>query len=298
MEIRVLRYVLALAEEQHFGRAAARVHVAQSALSEQLKRLETELGVRLFNRSTRRVTITEAGERFVGHARSIVASADRAAADMRAVADGHAGSVSVGFVGTATYDVLPRVAHRVRTDLPDIDLTLRGELLNPALLTSLSSGDLDLALVRPSGALPPGLVVEHLRAEQLVAVIPTSHPLARRRQIALELLAEEDFVIHPSSEQSSIHQHVLSACAHAGFVPRSTLEVGETATLAVFVAAGLGVALVPAPVRSLRLDGVAYVDLASTVTVDLALARRGSDLSPATAAVAATIRRSVVDTGA
>ncbi|WP_134765201.1 LysR family transcriptional regulator [Nocardioides sp. 1609] len=293
MEIRVLRHVLVLAEEQHFGRAAARAHLAQSALSEQLKRLETELGVRLFDRSTRRVTITEAGERFVRHARSIVASADHATTDMRAVADGRTGAVSVGFVGTATYDVLPRVAHYVRTDMPGIDLTLRGELLNPTLLERLSTNELHLALIRPTCTPPAGLLVEHLRSERLVAVLPDTHPLADRRQIRLELLADEDFVIHPSSEQSSIHQVVLSACARAGFIPRSTLEVRETATLAVFVAAGLGVALVPAPARSLQLDGVAYVDLATRVPIDLALARRNSDHSPATAFVARAIRRCV-----
>lgn len=295
MDIRVLRYVLVLAEEQHFGRAAARAHVAQSALSEQVKKLETELGVRLFDRSTRSVAITGAGSRFVEHARAIVSATDRAAADMRSVAEGRAGSVRVGLVGTATYDVLPLVAHRVREELPGIDLTLRGELLNPALLESVSSGALDLALVRPTGSPPPGLRHQHLRSEPLVAVLPETHPLARRRRLPLALLAEEDFVIHPSGDRSSIHQHVLRACAAAGFSPRSTLEVGETATLVVFVAAGLGVALVPAPVRSLRLDGVAYVDVEPRATIDLALVCRESDRSPATQAVAKVITRCVGD---
>ncbi|GAA1754328.1 LysR family transcriptional regulator [Aeromicrobium alkaliterrae] len=295
MEIRVLRYVLALAEEEHFGRAAVRAGVAQSALSEQLKRLEVELGVRLFDRSTRRVTITAAGKRFVEHARNIVAAADRASSEMRAVANGRVGSVAVGFVGTATYDVLPRVAQRVRAELPGVDLTLRGEQLNPALLTSVASGDLDLALVRPNRTLPAGLLTTHLRSEELVAILPSSHPLASRTKIDLELLADEDFVIHPSGDRSSIHQHVLSACAGAGFSPRSILEVGETATLTVFVAAGLGVALVPAPVRSLHLDGVTYVDLASPTAIDLALVRRDSDRSLATASVAAAIVQCVTD---
>lgn len=284
----MLRYVVALAEEHHFGRAAERCHVAQSALSHQVKQLETELGVRLFDRTTRHVAITAAGTRFVEHARQVVAAAERAAADMRAIAEGRSGAVSVGFVGTATYDVLPRVAHRVRADLPDIDLTLRGELLSPALTAAVAAGDLDLALVRP-GATPAGLDVRHLRTERLVAVLPSTHPLADSSTIDLAQLAGEPFVLHPSGDRSSIHQQVLAACLVAGFTPPSTLEVGETATLAVFVAAGLGVALVPEPVRSLRLDGVTYVDLADPPTVDLVLVSRSGDRSPAVVAVAEAI---------
>lgn len=284
----MLRYVVALAEEHHFGRAAERCHVAQSALSHQVKQLEAELGVRLFDRTTRHVAITAAGTRFVEHARQVVAASERAAADMRAIAEGRSGAVSVGFVGTATYDVLPRVAHRVRADLPDIDLTLRGELLSPALTAAVASGELDLALVR-SGATPSGLDVRPLRTERLLAVLPSTHPLAASPTIDLAALAGEPFVIHPSGDRSSIHQRVLAACLVAGFTPPSTLEVGETATLAVFVAAGLGVALVPEPVRSLRLDGVTYVDLVDPPTVDLLLVSRSGDRSPAVDAVAEAV---------
>jgi DNA-binding transcriptional LysR family regulator len=295
MEIRVLRYVIAVAEEQHFGRAARRAHVAQSALSQQVKQLEGQLGVRLFHRTTRHVAITEAGLSFLEHAHRIVDAADRAAAEMRSLAEGRAGSVSVGFVGTATYDVLPRVAHRVRSELPDVELTLRGELLNPVLLDGLHTGRFDLALIRPGLDTPEGIELHRLRTEKLVAVLPAAHPLAHDDELDLSLLAGESFVMHPSGDQSSIHQHVLTACRQAGFEPPSVTEVGETATLATFVAAGLGVALVPEPVRSLRLDGVVYVDLVDPPTVDLSLARRTTEHSPATVLVAQAIRRCVSD---
>lgn len=293
MELRVLRYVVALAEEQHFGRAAARAHVAQSALSHQVKQLERQLGVVLFDRTTRRVAITREGARFLDHARGIVAAADRAAADMASLAAGRAGAVSVGFVGTATYDVLPRVAQRVRAELPDVELTLRGELLTPALLDGVQGGELDLALVRPGPDPHEVLDLVHLRTERLVAVLPEAHPLAGRARIRLAELASETFVIHPSTERSSMHRHVLAACRAAGFTPHPLVEVGETATVAVFVAAGIGVALVPEPVRSLRLDGVAYVDLVRAPTVDLALATSPTSTSPAVAGVADLVRRSV-----
>lgn len=286
-----MRLFLAVAEERHFGRAAARNHVAQPALSQQIIALEHDLGVRLFERSTRRVEITQAGQRLVEHVRRILEATDLARRDMQAFAAGHAGRVSVGFVGTSTYDVLPKLAHRVHAELPDVDLRLRGELLTPQLLTGLRAGDFDLALVRPQ----PGaeaiadLEVEPLRTEQLLAVLPTSHPEAASPAVDLATLAGEVFVTHPSGARSAMHRTVLDACERAGFAPRM-IEVGETATLAVSVAAGLGVALAPEPVRSLRVDGVVYRPLAVPETVRLLLARRRTDAAPAVGAVADLIR--------
>ncbi|WP_035284352.1 LysR family transcriptional regulator [Actinokineospora spheciospongiae] len=291
MELRVLRYFLALAEEQHFGRAAQRVRVAQPALSQQIKQLEAELGARLFDRSTRRVEATEAGRRFTEHARRILDAVDRAGEDMAALAKGLVGRVSVGFVGTATYDVLPRLSHLVRTRLPGVDLRVRGELLTPDLLDGVACGEFDLALVRPSAREHP-LTVTPLRSERLVAVLPATHPLAAGPDVDLADLADEAFIAHPSGDRSSMHRRVLDACARAGFQPR-VHEVGETATLVVLVAAGLGVALVPEPVRSLGLRGVSYLPLRTEVTVDLLLAAAPDRASIAADRVADLIREAV-----
>jgi DNA-binding transcriptional LysR family regulator len=293
VELRHLRYFLSLAEERHFGRAAARVHVAQPALSQQIKQLERELGVELFRRTTRRVELTDAGRRLEQHARSVLASVERAETDIAMVASGRAGRVSVGFIGTATYDVLPRFARTVRSELPDVDLQLRGELLSPQLLAGLADREYDLVVVRPEPTARPGIDVRPLRSEPLVAVLPAHHRLVRRRRIDLRSLADEAFVMHPSGHRSSIHEQVLRACAHAGFQPTSILEVAETATLVVFVAAGLGVAVVPEPVRSLGLSGVAYVPLTRAPSVDLALALRTDVDSPVVREVAAIVERSV-----
>jgi DNA-binding transcriptional LysR family regulator len=274
MELRHLRSFVMLADERHFGRAAARLHMAQPALSQQIKQLERELGVSLFTRSTRHVEPTEAGQRFGDHARTVLGDVDRASADMELVAAGRAGQVSVGFIGTATYDVLPRVAREVRRRLPDIELKLRGELLSPRLVAGLADRTYDLALLRPDPAQGAELAMRPLRSERLVAVLPVNHPLAGRKRIDLASLANESFVMHPSGHRSSIHGEVLRACAGAGFEPVSMTEVGETATLVVSVAAGLGVALVPEPVRNLGLAGVAYVALTGAPSVELALATR------------------------
>ncbi|HEU5037991.1 MAG TPA: LysR substrate-binding domain-containing protein [Nocardioides sp.] len=288
MDLRHLRSFAVLAEERHFGRAAARLHLAQPALSQQVKQLERELGVELFTRTTRRVEPTEAGLRFAQHARTVLADVDRARDDMTALATGHAGRVSVGFIGTATYDVLPRVAQEVRRELPGVELELRGELLSPQLVAGLADRSFDLALLRPVD----GVEAQVLRSERLVAVLPAAHPLAGRRRIGLARLKDEPFVLHPSGDRSSMHGRVLAACAAAGFEPSPVVEVSETATLVVFVAAGLGVALVPEPVRSLGLEGVSYVALTDAPTVDLALAAR-PDASPAARQVAAIVARCV-----
>ncbi|KWX25296.1 LysR family transcriptional regulator [Mycolicibacterium wolinskyi] len=299
MELRTLRYFLAVAEERHFGRAAARIPVAQPALSQQILALEVALGVKLFDRSTRHVEITAAGRRLVEHARRIVEAADRARAEMTAFAEGKVGQVSVGLVGTATYDLLPRLTRLVRTELPGVDLQVRGELLSPQLLDSLEAGTVDLALVRPLSAEEPvaappaggrGIVLERLRTEELLVVLPSTHPLAGYNVVDLSELRDETFIVHPSSARSFMHHHVLNVCARAGFRP-ALLEVSETATLAVTVAAGLGVAIAPEPVRTLGLDGVAYRRLRHRETVDLLLASRSSPTAPAITAVAAVIRR-------
>nr|WP_296064338.1 LysR substrate-binding domain-containing protein [uncultured Actinoplanes sp.] len=291
MELRHLRSFAALADEQHFGRAATRLHMAQPALSQQIKQLEREFGVELVSRTTRRVQLTEAGRRFAEHARAVLGSVDRASTDMALVASGQAGRVSVGFIGTATYDLLPLTAREVRDALPEVRLDLHGELLSPVLLDGLLDGTYDLVVLRPDGVRRPEADVRILRTERLIAVLPDRHPLAGCPRIDLARLADDPFVMHFSGHRSSMHEHVLAACAAAGFRPRSVMEVGETVTLVVFVAAGLGVALVPEPVRSLALDGVAYAELNDDATVGLALATRAGEASPAVRQVAEIVAR-------
>ncbi|WIM99617.1 LysR substrate-binding domain-containing protein [Actinoplanes oblitus] len=292
MELRHLRSFAALAEERHFGRAAERLHIAQPALSQQIKQLEREFGVELVSRTTRRVELTEAGQRFAEHARAVLGSVERAATDMSMVAAGQAGRVSVGFIGTATYDLLPQATREVRRLLPDVRLELHGELLSPALLDGLLDGTYDLVVLRPDGLIRTEIDVRVLRSERLIAVLPDWHDLADRERIDLSELAADPFVMHFSGHRSSVHEHVLAACAAAGFRPASIMEVGETATLVVFVAAGLGVALVPEAVRSLDLEGVAYVLLTDAPTIDLAIATRSGESSPAVRQVADIVIRS------
>lgn len=293
MEFRHLRSFIVLAQERHFGRAAARLHIAQPALSQQLQQLEREVGTLLVDRSTRRVDLTDAGRLLEERATDVLARIERTAADIALVGAGRSGTVRVGFVGTATYDVLPQLARRVRAEMPDVHLELAGELLAPTLFDAVHDGSLDLAVLRPgAGTVPAGLVVDPLRTEPLVAVLPSTHPHAGAAEVSLTDLGDEVLITHPAGARSMMQPLVLDAWRAAGHDPErlELLEVGETGTLVVFVAAGLGIGLVPASVRALRLDGVAYVPLSGPVPeVPLALAHR-VDPGPAVLRVADVVR--------
>src|SRR6478609_8730337 len=290
MELRHLRYFVAVAEECHFGRAAQRLHIAQPPLSQQIKQLETELGVQLLTRSTRRVDLTPAGEQYLERARSILASVDAARDEAQLIRDGRMGRVTIGFTGSATYELLPSMSRLLRTELPDLELDLRGELLTPSQVAGLVDGTLDIGFLRPPVQVPE-VEVHPLRREPLVVVLPETHAQVGRAQVALADLAEEPFITYPSQHRSVVHDAVLDACQTAGFTPRAT-EVAETSTLVSFVAAGLGVALVPESVQHLRITGAVYRPLADTTpTVELAVATRRGETSPAVQQVLAVARR-------
>lgn len=285
MNVAALHTFVTVAELSSFSRAAERLHLAQPAVSQQIKRLERDIGAELFHRSTRRVRLTAAGELLLPRARSILADVDRAEVAIRRLAAGLSGRVSIGFVGTATYDLLPRVARSVRANLPDIELELHGEQLSPALTEALISRSIDIAVTRDP-APDPQLTVRHLRSEPLVAVLPADHPEAARDVVALASLRDSTFVTHPSGHRSVMYDAVMHACRQAGFLPTEVVEVRETATLVTFVAAGIGVALVPEPVRSLAVEGVAFRGLADiTDSTELVLATRADETSPAVAQV-------------
>jgi DNA-binding transcriptional LysR family regulator len=293
VELRHLRAFVAVAEERHFGRAADRLHMAQPPLSQQIRRLEAELGVPLLHRTTRRVDLAPAGRLLLERAREILAAADAAVEDARRAAHGEVGRLAVGFTGSATYALLPSLATALRDALPGVELELRGEMLTPAQVAGLQDGTLDLGLLRPP--VPRGdLVVEVVRREPLVAVLPAGHALAAHESVPVERLAGEPFIAYPSHFRSTLHDAVEDACAAHGFMPAVALEVSETATLVSFVAAGIGVSLVPASVTRFTVAGAVYRPLAGDRThVELALAHRRGDDAPVLARALAVVRRAL-----
>ncbi len=293
MELRHLRYFVAVAEECHFGRAAQRLHIAQPPLSQQIKQLEGDLGVQLLTRSTRKVDLTPAGAKYLEHARAILAAVDQAGEDAARVAAGEMGRLAIGFTGSATYDLLPRLARTLDEEFPDLQLDLRGEMLTPAQVAALRDRTLDIAFLRPP-VRDPSLDVRILRREPLIAVLPAAHRLAEGTSVRLRDLQQDRFITYPSQHRSVVYEAIVDACQHAGFTPRHTLEVTETSTLVVFVAAGLGVALVPASVQHLRVTGAVYLPLAGTTEeVELAVVTRAQDESPQVGRVLSRIHQLV-----
>jgi DNA-binding transcriptional LysR family regulator len=291
MELRHLRYFVAVAEERHFGRAAERLHMAQPPLSQQIRRLEDELGVTLLRRTTRRVDLTDAGAAYLEKVRLILSAVDEAGVEAQRVQAGLSGRLSVGCVGSATYSLLPALARTLREERPGLDVTFRGEMLVPEQVAALHAGEIDLALLRPPLE-ESGLTVLHLRTERLIVVLPEAHRLSRRRRLRVPDLRDEDLVLHPSRGGSTMHGLVTELCRKSGFSPRVRHEVRETSTLLTFVAAGLGLAVVPETVAALGVPGTVHRPLEAThARVDLAAATRSDEGSSGVAAALEVLER-------
>lgn len=278
--LRLLHYFVVVAEERHFGRAAERLHMAQPPLSQQIRRLEAELGFQLFDRTTRRVDLTDAGAAYLERARAILTSVDTAADEARRVAAGVVGHLTIGCVGSATYSLLPALSRRLAHDLPGVDFAFRGEMLVSDQIDALRAGTIDVALLRPPVA-DGTLAVSTLREDRLVVAVPVGHRLAAQDTLRMSDLAETDLIVHSANRRSAMYDVVRRLFTEADLAPRIRHEVGETSTMITLVAGGLGVAIVPHPVSALALDGVTYRPLASpTTSVGLAVAHRADRDEP------------------
>lgn len=279
MELRHLRYFVAVAEELHFGRAAKRLHIAQPPLSQQIRQLETELGAALLTRTTRKVELTPAGASYLENARQILARVDRANDEVERIADGRSGRLRIGFVGSASYKYLPKITRALTIEMPGVELELTSEMLTPAQVEALDEGTIDIGLLRPP-VRSMDVTMEIVHSEPLLALLYDGHPQATRSAVALGELADDTFVTYPSRHRSVVYEAAFDACRSAGFEPGHTVEVAETSTMVAFVAAGVGVALVPESVQHLGVKGAAFRPLDDADTqVDLALStRRGNQV--------------------
>jgi DNA-binding transcriptional LysR family regulator len=277
MELRHLRYFLAVAEELHFGRAASRVHIAQPPLSQQIRKLEQELGVDLFSRTKRRVALTPAGQAFLEEARLVLAQAERAVRTARRAGRGEIGQLAIGFVPSADLDVLPRVLRAWRARYPHVEIELHS-LLPAAQVEALRDGRIHVGFVRVPVD-DGGLVVESIQREPLLAVLPRGHRLARAQRVRLADLAPDTMILFPRRDSPGYYDVFISACRRAGFTPRVMHPGSMQANLAL-VSAGLGVTLMPSSIRSLRRSGVVYRPLAPPVPhVEMAVAYRRDERS-------------------
>jgi DNA-binding transcriptional LysR family regulator len=284
MDLRHLRYFAAVADTCHFGQAAQQLHVAQPALSYAIRQLEAELDVTLFNRTTRQVSLTTAGEFLRGEAARILAGVDEAERGVRRIAAGRSGLLRLGLTGTAAFSHLPRIARMVKRELPGVALEIRADMLTPDQCDGLRAGALDLGVLRPP-AVGEDIEMRTIDLETLVLAVSVDHRLAVEPVVSLTDLRSEPFISY-ASRDSAVNDAVLRSCRRAGFVPHREHTAPGTAVLLALVAAGLGVAVVPESVRALPLDGVLFRDLADAGSIELALAwRRDADNPLVTAAV-------------
>ena len=281
MNVRLLETFVAVAEELHFGRAAELLHIAQPAVSRQIKRLENELGIKLFLRDRRNVILTEAGRAFLKEARTILAQVSLAQQVARRAHRGEMGSLSLGYSECNIHSVFPEAVRLYRERFPGVVLEMR-EMVTAEQVEALLGGDIDVGLVTlPVAA--EGLRVETLLEEPVVAALPDNHPLASNAQVALEDLADDPFVFFPRWQAPGHHDLITAQCREAGYIPQVVVEANTRQGIASLVAAGIGVSLLmlnPSEGR-LQRPGLVYKEIAQLdIRVGSGLAWRSEDETP------------------
>jgi DNA-binding transcriptional LysR family regulator len=279
MELRQLRYFVAVAEELHFHRAAERLHISQPPLSQQIRQLEDEMECRLLARSRRRVELTAAGTAFLRDVRAILGELDAAVAAARRIEAGQTGRLRVNFVGSALLSIVPGTVQRFRAARPGVEVELH-ERPTADQVRGVHEGSVDLGLVRLPVEVPTDLRVRRVLREDTVAALPANHDLAREERVPLERLAGEPLVLFPRGQAPGFHDLLVRSLAGAHVVQYAP----ETQTIIGLVAAGIGVSLVPASVRRLSLDGVVYRPVDGAPDSELAAISRADNESPLVAA--------------
>jgi len=280
MDLRRLRYFVAVAEELHFGRAAERVGIAQPPLTQQMQKLEQELGCRLLVRG-RRTVLTEAGSTLLAEARRLLDQAEQAAESTRRAARGEQGRLVVGAPPSVMLSALPAVIRKYRQRYPGVQFRLR-ELSTSAIESALRSGEIDVGFLRETRPEPP-LASQVVFEEPVVAVLPAAHPLAARASLALSSLRSEPFLFFPRRLGPTFYDKLISFCSAAGFVPDVVQEATQWQSVVCLVEAGMGVSLAPGCVERFRWPGVTYRRLHQLRTVVLSCWRAEAPAAAATA---------------
>ena len=286
MELRDFEAFVAVAEELHFGRAAARLHISQPPLSSRIRMLEQDLKLQLFERSTRSVTLTDAGARLLDPARRVLNQVEDALQVARSINSGDQGRVRIGFAGASSQRVLPQMANAVRKAHPGIELELQSQTYVYTALELVRDGSLDLAFARlpiPHAELAWRVV----EVEELICALPESHPLADRDSIRLAELRDEDFVSLPDDQGSILQSTMYSLCVTAGFRPRVAQIAPDSSTVLALVAAGAGVTITLSSVKPVQSVGLVYrpIEGISPSHMFATLVWRKDDPSPALAKV-------------
>jgi len=294
-ELSQLRCFVAVAEELHFGRAAARLNMTQPPLSRQIQILERVLDVVLLARSNRTVKLTPAGQSFLAEARRLLKLAESAALLAKRVANGKAGSINIGFTATSAYSYVPRLVAACRRELPDVEIALM-EMVSGDQLKRLNSGEIDIGLLRPP--IPRrGLSAFRVMAEPLIAAVPAGHSLARGESVALLDLAGEPFIMYAPYEARYFHDLLVELFSRAGLVPNYVQHLAQIHSMLAMVHSGVGVALVPETAVNLHFSGVALrpLDLPRHRPAELFFVSRDDNDNPLVPIVT-TLAREIAET--
>lgn len=278
MELRQLRYFMIVAEELHFGRAAKRLQMTQPPLSQQILQLEGELGVKLFERSKRNVALTNAGVTFLEEVRQILRKLEEAKALAQRVQSGTAGQLVLGFVGSATFSILPVVVRGFQQQFPDVDIILQ-EMPTPTQIDALHNKEIDIGFVRPP-IFDPLLSLKSVFQESCIAVVPNSHPFSERTSISIEELRNEQFILVEREIWPNWYDDIILKCHNAGFCPNIRQGVKEIQTVIGLVASGLGISIVPKSTSDFHKRDVSYINIEKEAPrVEISLAWRADDHS-------------------
>ena len=285
MELRHIKYFVTVAERQNFTRAAEALHVAQPAISQQIKALEEELGVSLLHRNKRSVKLTAAGHAFLSEGKEILAHAELSKQVARRAARGETGTLAIGHVCVSVCGFLPELIQSYRKRFPAVRVHLL-ELMPEQQLEAFARKKIDVGFTRPLAASNKmNFVQEPIYRDRLLLAVPEAHSLAKARQVRLENVAGEDFVMFKRSEAPEMVDQLTQFCAKAGFTPQVVSEPLTIQTVLMAVASGIGVALVPGCVRRSRQPGLAFLEVHPiSPIIERVLARPKGELSPTVSA--------------
>jgi DNA-binding transcriptional LysR family regulator len=282
MELRHLRYFVAVAEELHFTRAAARLHIGQPPLSQQIQALEEEVGATLLDRSRRWVRLTEAGKLFLEDARRILALSENAAETARRAERGEVGELRIGFTYSTPFTgIFASVINTYRKQFPHVALSLK-EMSTIHQIQALNERALDIGFVRPPNVeIPAAVQLTTLRYDPLMLVLPANHPLVHKTTVTAKELVHEYFVMFLQSAGTGTYPQIVRLCRDAGFEPKIAMEAREASTIIGLVAAGCGITILPESFKCIRIKGVRYRSLSGANTqMQLMVATRVNESTP------------------
>ena len=279
MKLHAFHYFVAIAEELHFGRAAARLQITQPALSRQIHRLEAELGIILLKRTKRSVELTDAGAAFLVEIRKALQQVDSAVQVAQRVARGEVGALRIAFTASSMHTVLPDILRQFRDRYPDVNLSMT-EICTLDQVHSLRTETIDVGFLHPPID-DSCLNLYQLQGEKMLVALPHTHKLAGHTPLPLKALAAEAFIMHPRYEGPVLYDQFLALCKHAGFIPRIVYEETKHQTRLGLVVAGAGITFVPESLKTMGLAGVSYCDLeGESLNLQLAVAWRQQEVSP------------------